>query len=117
MKEVYCKLKDVCEIKGGYAFKSNDYIPNGILIIRIGDISDNKVNISQNTVCIEESVLSKYEKFIIKNGDILVAVNNNFSNNIQLYKDLLSKANTTVLLIIIRDNELMNLKLKVGRIY
>lgn len=53
----------------------------------------------------------------IMDGDILLAVNKNFSNNIQSYKDLLSKANTMVPIIIIRNNELINLKLKVGRIY
>ena len=53
----------------------------------------------------------------IMDGDILLAVNKNFSNNIQTYKDLLSKANTTVPLVIIRNNELIDIKLKVGRIY
>ena len=53
----------------------------------------------------------------IMDGDILMAVNKNFSNNIQTYKDLLSKANTMVPIIIIRNNELINIKLKVGRIY
>lgn len=53
----------------------------------------------------------------IKDGDILLAVNKNFSNNIQTYKDLMSKANTTVSLVIIRNNELIDIKLKVGRIY
>lgn len=53
----------------------------------------------------------------LKDGDIIVAVNKNFSNNIQTYKDLLSKANTTVPLIILRDDQLIDIKLKVGRIY
>ncbi len=53
----------------------------------------------------------------IMDGDILLAVNKNFSNNVQTYKDLLSKANTLVPIVIIRNNELINIKLKVGRIY
>ena len=53
----------------------------------------------------------------IMDGDILLAVNKNFSNNVQTYKDLLSRAKTVVPIIIIRNNELINLKLKVGRIY
>lgn len=74
MKKIYCKIKDVCEIKGGFAFKGDDFISNGIPIIRIGDIVDNKVDISLKTVYIEEKLLSKYEKFIIRKGDILVAL-------------------------------------------
>ena len=53
----------------------------------------------------------------IIDGDILLAVNKNFSNHVQTYKDLLSKANTVIPIIIIRNNQLINLKLKVGRIY
>lgn len=53
----------------------------------------------------------------LKDGDIVVAVNKNFTNNIQTYKDLLSKAKTTVPMIIIRDDQLIDIKLKVGRIY
>ena len=53
----------------------------------------------------------------LQDGDVVVAVNKNFTNNIQTYKDLLSKAKTTVPMIIIRNQELINIKLKVGRIY
>ncbi len=85
MKEIYCKLKDVCEIKGGYAFKSNYFIANGIPIIRIGDISSNKVNISQNNVCIDVSLLYKYEKYIIRKGDILVALSGATTGKFGIY--------------------------------
>ena len=32
------KLKDVCEINGGYAFKSTQYKAEGTPLIRIGDL-------------------------------------------------------------------------------
>ena len=60
---------------------------------------------------------SPAEKAGLQDGDVVVAVNKNFTNNIQTYKDLLSKANTTIPMVIIRDKELINIKLKVGRIY
>ena len=53
----------------------------------------------------------------LKDGDAVVSVDKNFTNNIQTYKDLLTKANTTVSMIILRDDELLNIKLKVKSIY
>ncbi len=60
---------------------------------------------------------SPAKKAGLQDGDVVVAVNKNFTNNIQTYKDLLSKANTTVPIIIIRDEKLIDIRLKVGRIY
>lgn len=67
------KLKDVCEINGGYAFKSTQYRGKGTPLIRIGDISEKLIEISDGTVYIEDDI-NKYEKFIIKKGDILIAL-------------------------------------------
>jgi hypothetical protein len=53
----------------------------------------------------------------ILDGDILIAVNKNFTNNILVYKDLLAKTKTQVTLIILRNNELINKKIKIERIY
>lgn len=53
----------------------------------------------------------------VQDGDILFSINNNISNNIQTYKNLLSIANSRVTLIILRDGELRTIKLKIGRIY
>ncbi|MDY2629745.1 MAG: restriction endonuclease subunit S [Clostridium sp.] len=59
------KIKDVCTISGGYAFKSNDFTSEGIPIIRIGDIYDNKVNINSGTAFLKE-YNEKLNKFIIE---------------------------------------------------
>ena len=78
------KIKEVCTISGGYAFKSNDFTRQGIPIIRIGDISGNKVNISSGTVFFEEynekhdhiitRILSEIEKLPPRSQEIMLAV-------------------------------------------
>ena len=73
MNKEILRLKDVCEINGGYAFKSSNFNNKGINIIRIGDIYDNRVNISESTVSIDANI-NDYSKFIISKGDILVAL-------------------------------------------
>lgn len=80
------KIKEVCTISGGYAFKSNDFTRQGIPIIRIGDISGNKVNISSGTVFFEE-YNEKLNKFIIEKGDILVALSGATTGKFGIYDE------------------------------
>lgn len=49
-------------------------------------------------------------------GDIIVAVENNFTNNIQAYKILMQNAKALISVIVTRDGELVELKLRVKSI-
>ena len=80
------KVKEVCTISGGYAFKSNDFANEGIPIIRIGDIVDNKVNINNGTVYLKE-YNEKLNKFIIEKGEILVALSGATTGKFGIYKN------------------------------
>jgi type I restriction enzyme S subunit len=70
-----CRLGDVCRVIPGYAFKSSDWQNTGIPVVKIKNIrDDNTVDLSE-TDCVAESLLSqKLQKFVLKNGDILVAM-------------------------------------------
>jgi len=78
------KLKDVCEINGGYAFKSTQYKAEGTPLIRIGDISEKIVEISDGSVYIDDDI-NKYDKFIIKKGDILIALSGATTGKFGIY--------------------------------
>jgi hypothetical protein len=52
-----------------------------------------------------------------KVGDELVAVDKNFSRNIQVYKNILQNANQEMQVIVRRDNRLLELSLRVGMIH
>lgn len=52
----------------------------------------------------------------LKNGDIIVAINNNFSGDLEAYKNLLQKTSTKVQLLVLRNNSPHILFMKVGRI-
>src|SRR5579862_9417891 len=55
---------------------------------------------------------SPADKAGIKKDDILIAVDNNFSNNIQQYKTLLQSANEKIKIVIIRSGMPLELKIK-----
>jgi hypothetical protein len=52
----------------------------------------------------------------IQENDLIFGMNNNFSGNIDEYKSLLEKYNTTIKIFIRRNNELIQVNLKVGSI-
>lgn len=80
------KIKEVCTISGGYAFKSKDFTTEGTPIIRIGDIYDNKVTITLGTAFIKE-YSEKVNKFIIERGDILVALSGATTGKFGIYNE------------------------------
>ena len=59
---------------------------------------------------------SPAEKAAFKEGDIIIGVETNFSNNIQAYKVLLQNAKTTVRVVIMRDGQPMVIDIKVKSI-
>ena len=69
------RIGDVCTVVPGYAFKSSDWQKSGIPVIKIKNInSDNTVN-TDETDCVSEDLLnSAMEKFLLKDGDNLIAM-------------------------------------------
>jgi len=65
---------NVCEIKGGFAFKSKDFLDKGIPLIRISNIQTNKIDFNQKTVHLPNSFKDFHREFLIQNNDILVAL-------------------------------------------
>lgn len=74
MKYISKKLKDVCLVSGGYAFKSEEFMKKGIPVVRIGDIANGKIEFNDKTVYISNSNLDKYASFTIYKEDVLVAL-------------------------------------------
>ena len=60
---------------------------------------------------------SPADKAKFKKDDVLMSVNNNFSNDINQYKDILQSANEKVRVLIMRNNEPFIIDFKVGRIF
>lgn len=78
------KLKFVSDIISGYSFKSDDYKDEGIPVIRIGDISNNINLDSAKKVNLENE--DKFKGFLIKYGDILIAMTGATVGKTAVYK-------------------------------
>ena len=77
-KEIICdegyelvKLGDICESQNGYAFKTTEYKEEGIPLVTITHIKDEKI-VFNNNHYIDEN--DKYKKFIINKNDIIISL-------------------------------------------
>jgi type I restriction enzyme S subunit len=67
------RLGKMISVKPGFAFKSADYQNEGIPLIRIGDIKNGFVDLSE-TVKLPKEYATEYKDFVVNHGDILVAL-------------------------------------------
>jgi type I restriction enzyme S subunit len=65
------KLEDVIELQNGYAFKSQEFKSTGIPVVRITNVDNNGLILDSLVYYNEDT---KLEKFLIKKGDILLAL-------------------------------------------
>ncbi len=76
-------LGEVCKLKNGYAFKSDNYLEKGIPVIRISDIKDGLI-VPRNTVHVSEN--SIYDSYIINENEIIVAMSGATTGKFGIYK-------------------------------
>src|SRR5688500_5027028 len=64
----------ICSVSSGVAFKSTEYKKQGITLVRISNIYNNRVVLDSNSVYLDQSYLEKYPDFVIEKNDVLVAL-------------------------------------------
>lgn len=67
----WVRLGDVCKFENGYAFKADKFAETGIPVIRITNIKENEVDISD---CIYSTETNIDDKFLVRKGDLLIAM-------------------------------------------
>ncbi len=74
MKEV--KLNEICDLQNGYAFKSGDYVDqSNTLNCRMSNIRpDGRFDIDYNPKYLPDNYSEKYKNFLLKDGDVVIAM-------------------------------------------
>lgn len=83
----FVRLGDVCEISGGYAFKSIDFQNKGIPVVRISNINDKSVLLDDKTVFVDNVSQDILQKYSIHKGDILIALSGATTGKFGIYKE------------------------------
>ena len=78
---VVCKLSDLCKIENGFAFSSNDYMTEGVPLIRISNLVNNSIDLTE-CVYIQEKV---DDRFFVTKGDLLIAMSGATTGKMGVY--------------------------------
>jgi len=81
----FIRLKEYFDIISGFAFKSSDYAPEGMPLIRIGDVGNDFDE--NNMAFLPEDYKDDYSRFLLKKDDIIVSL----TGDGKLKSDLISE--------------------------
>lgn len=76
-----CKLSKLCKIENGFAFSSNDYRSEGTPLIRISNIVNNSIDL---TDCVYIQNNAEY-RFVVNKGDLLIAMSGATTGKMGVY--------------------------------
>ena len=76
-----CKLSDLCKIENGFAFSSNDYKTEGTPLVRISNIVNNSIDLTE-CVYIQNKT---DDRFIVAKGDLLIAMSGATTGKMGVY--------------------------------
>lgn len=69
---VWCKLQDIVEFIGGYAYKSDTYVSkSNYQVVRIGNVKNDFLNLENQPVFIPQTIGVQTDKYRIYENDIL----------------------------------------------
>lgn len=67
-------LGEVCKIKGGYAFKSSDYVQDGIQLIRMGNVKSLLFDSENSPSYLPREFKNDFKSYLLKKGDLLISM-------------------------------------------
>ena len=82
------EMGDIAEILNGYAFKSNNYVNNGIRVIRITNVQNGRI-VDDNPKFYPENTKEPISKYALKENDLLLSLTGNVGRVGVLQKEFL----------------------------
>ena len=73
-----CRLHTCCALKGGFAFRSADFVNEGVRLVRIGNLFNRELDFSRDPVFLPHAFIAQYPEFVVRAGDILISLTGTF---------------------------------------
>lgn len=77
MNWIETNLKAFIEVESGAAFKSEEFVENGIPVVKIANISNYTLVPTKGDSFIKETDLEKYQNVVLSTGNVLIAMSGN----------------------------------------
>ncbi|MDC9509386.1 restriction endonuclease subunit S [Pseudoalteromonas sp. Angola-4] len=71
---VVTKLKYLSSIQGGYAFSSDSFTEEGVQILRIGNVYQNRLALERQPIFVPHKMLNELSDFKVQQNDILMSL-------------------------------------------
>ena len=68
------ELGEVCRLGRGFAFRSEDYVSEGILNFRVSNIGKNRLPDLENSVYLPPKFLTEYSEYQLQEGDFVIVM-------------------------------------------
>ncbi len=76
----------ICQVQGGFAFKSNDFVSEGINLVKIASLRAGKVDLDHNPTYLPADYLAEYSRFALRKGDTLIAMSGATTGKMGVYE-------------------------------
>lgn len=108
-------LKEICNLQNGFAFKSKDYVESSNTInFRMSQIRPGgRIDLKHNPKFLPNEFVEKYKDYLLKDGDIVIAMTDMASDTKILGVPTIVKSNKEKLLLNQRVGKLYNIDLRV----
>ncbi|KGF95613.1 Type I restriction-modification system [Prochlorococcus marinus str. MIT 9201] len=67
-------LSEIAEMITGFAFSSSNFVKNGSLCVRMGNLYNNQFHFSRSSVYLPKTFIKQYPKFVVNSGDLLMSM-------------------------------------------
>ena len=71
---VVAKLKYFADIQGGFAFSSDSFLENGVQLLRIGNVYQNRLDLSRQPIFIDHYFKESHKEYVVTHADILMSL-------------------------------------------
>lgn len=71
---VWASFGQICRVQGGFAFKSTEYVKEGVPLVRISNLVNGRVQVSEDTVFLPPAFAAANPAFLLRKGDVLIAM-------------------------------------------
>ncbi|MBT5994784.1 MAG: N-6 DNA methylase [Candidatus Marinimicrobia bacterium] len=68
------KLGKIAKVKGGFAFKSKEFVDSGIQVIKMGNVKHGYLDLGKSPAFMPFERKNAYDDYILSNGDIIITM-------------------------------------------
>ena len=67
-------VSDLANTVMGYAFKSSDFVEDGIPLVRMGNLYQNQFQLDRSPIYLPDNFAAEYKRFLLKSGDLVMSM-------------------------------------------